>query len=660
MSTTKNNLKVISRNSPLALLQVREVFAKLPLAKYELFSVESFGDLNKQISLLDSPPADIFTRELDVAILDGKADIAVHSAKDLPYPLPNGLELIALLDAFDQSDVLVSAGNLKLTELPSGAKIGTSSAVRKRELLQIRNDLNVISIRGTIQERIALVDSGEIDALIVAGCAISRLGLNYKVAEVLDFETHPLQGFLAIIGRENSLNHSQIFSSIDIRSTYGKVSLVGFGPGNPDLLTVAGYKALEKADILFYDDLTNEKFLSKFKAAGKYVGKRSGKHSLEQSEINRLLLESARKGLNVVRLKGGDPSIFAHGGEEIDYLQSNFIDVKVIPGISSALASAAFGKFSLTHRNISSSVGFVTGHSSSVKLPDTDTLVIYMGANRLKDIARKALEQGRSAETSVLIAQNVSLENESFRTFTLQSILENEPELQTPLLIVIGDVVDVGKRNVYKKTVLYTGTIHPGNSGEKIIHQPLIELKILDSFSILTFVEQIKQYRWILFTSRYTVDFLFDLLYRNGLDARIFKDLRIASIGKTTSCALKNKGILPDLEPVVESSEGFLELIDSHRIESSKIIIPRSKKALPVIPLGLRARNWEVETVELYDNFLPENIVPVDLNQIDRVEFSSPSTVNNFKTVYGEFPKELKYTFKGKETEKRFSELTAL
>ena len=193
------NLKVISRQSPLALLQVKEVFGFFPEINYELIKLESFGDKNKQISLLNNPPADIFTRELDEAILNDTADIAIHSAKDLPYPIPEGLEVIALFEAFDQTDSLVSRDDLTLKTLASGARIGTSSPTRKKELLAIRPDVEVVSIRGTIEERIAQVDSGFVDALIVATCALIRLGLEQRIAEVLSFETHPLQGNLAIM-----------------------------------------------------------------------------------------------------------------------------------------------------------------------------------------------------------------------------------------------------------------------------------------------------------------------------------------------------------------------------------------------------------------------------------------------------------------------------
>jgi len=348
-------IRVVARGSRLSLLQVEEVFQQFPDIDYQLEVLSSLGDKNKQQSLLDgSSPSDFFTRELDQALSTDRADIAIHSAKDLPYPLPAGLEVIALFNASDPSDSLVSREHLTLLQLPAGARVGTSSPMRKKNLQKLRPDLTVVGIRGTIEERIALVDKGEIDALIVATCALKRLGLESRIAEVLPFETHPLQGFLAITALQHREDLRTLFSAREIRSSWGKVTLVGFGPGNPDFLTLAGERAIREADILFYDDLLDASFLNRYQAQKLYVGKRSGKHYKQQDEINVLLLEAARSGKQVVRLKGGDPMIFAHAGEEIEYLQSNLIEVTVIPGITTASALAALSKVSLTHRDLSS------------------------------------------------------------------------------------------------------------------------------------------------------------------------------------------------------------------------------------------------------------------------------------------------------------------
>lgn len=658
-----SKLKVISRKSPLALLQVKEVFDFFPKLQFELKKLESYGDKRKDISLLENPPADIFTRELDAALLDGTADIAVHSAKDLPYPIPKGLEVIALFNSFDQTDSLVSRQNLTLKSLPAGARIGTSSPTRRKELLAIRPDAVVVSIRGTIEERIALVDSGEIDALIVASCALTRLGLSKRIAQVLPFETHPLQGNLAIVAKENREDLNELFAEKDIRTSYGKVTLVGFGPGNPDLLTLGGDKALAHADIIFHDDLLDKNYLEKYVSEKVYVGKRKDRHSFEQADINRLLLNAARAGKQVVRLKGGDPMVFAHGGEEIEYLQSNFIEVDVIPGVSSGIAVSALTKVPLTHRGIASSVAFISGHSDAVQIPQTDTLVYYMGGSNIRLIAQKAIVQGKNPKTPVMLTHNVSLPTQQEFFSTLEELAVSDTKYPTPVIIVIGDVVSLRNNSeqvVVKPTYLVTGTQkkHYEQIGT-VIHQPLISIEaIFPNPDLETELNRLETYDWLFFTSRYTVNFFFEALEKQGKDARHLAGLKIASVGKITSQELKNHGVIPDLQAIEESSAGLLSYFETNNIPAGKVFIPRSDIGLPVLPEGLKKLGWEVTTVSVYHNTYPENLKPLDLTKIPNIVFSSPSCVTNFLRLYGEFPKDKNYIFRGKETEKRFKEIT--
>jgi hypothetical protein len=213
-------MKVISKNTKLALSQVDEVFALYPQLVNDLVSITLLGDKSE---------------ELDAALLSGKGDIAIYAAQDLPYPLAIGLEIIAL----------ISGSNRLYNDIPDS-----------------------------------------------------------------------LDGLLVVVSTADKVDLKEAFASHDIRKKYGKVTLVGFGPGNPDLLTVGGEKALAQADVIFYDDLLDKEYLQKYSAELINVGKRRGKHSAEQFLINRLIVEEARKGRNVVRLKGGDPMVFAHGGEE--------------------------------------------------------------------------------------------------------------------------------------------------------------------------------------------------------------------------------------------------------------------------------------------------------------------------------------------------------
>lgn len=656
-------IKVISRQSPLALLQVQEVFSFFPDIHYELIKLESYGDKNKTISLMDNPPADIFTRELDNALLNETADLAVHSAKDLPYPLPAGLEVIALFDAFDQTDSLVARQNLTLRSLPTGARIGTSSPTRRKELLAFRPDLEVVSIRGTIEERIALVDSEYIDALIVASCALTRLGLSHRVSEVLSFETHPLQGNLAVVAKANREDLKAIFFEKDVRHRFGKVTLVGFGPGNPDLLTLGGDKALEQADIIFHDDLLEQSFLDKYRAEKVYVGKRKDRHSFEQRDINRLILDASRAGNQVVRLKGGDPMVFAHGGEEIEYLQSNLVEVTVIPGVSSGIAVSSLTKVPLTHSGIASSVSFVTGHTLNTQLPDTDTVVIYMGGSNIKQTASDAIRNGRNPQTPVMLVYNVSRPDQMEFFSTLAELAESDTKYPTPVIIVVGEVVKLrnnAEQVLQKPVYLITGTQteHYGQIGT-VIHQPLINIEaIFPNPELEVELNRLNTYDWLFFTSRYTVNFFFEALERLGKDTRHLAGLKIASVGRITSKELKIHGIVPEVQATEESSVGLLKYFEENEISAGKVFLPRSDIGLPVLPEGLKKLGWEVKTVAVYHNTYPENLKTLDLTNIPNIVFSSPSCVTNFLRLYGSFPEGKNYIFRGKETEKRFNQLT--
>jgi len=429
-------------------MQVKEVFGVNPELAYELVTLDTYGDTHKGISLLDNPPADIFTRELDQALLEGSVDIAVHSAKDLPYPLSEGLELIALLDTFDQTDSLVSRNNIKLKDLPTGARIGTSSPWRVKELIAIRQDVIAVDIRGTIDERMALVETGKIDAVIIATSALQRLGLLDKAVEVLPYETPPLQGQLALVAKSGNNELKVLFEKIDIRTHFGQVTLVGFGPGDPDLLTIAGERSMVQADVIFHDDLVDRDYLDRYPAEKVYVGKRRHCHSHEQDEINRMMLEAARKGKKVVRLKGGDPMIFAHGGEEVEYLKSNFIPVKVIPGVSTGIAVASLTQIPLTLRGIAKSVAFITGHAADVQLPVADTLVCFMAGSTIHLIAAKAIAEGRDPKTPVALVYNVSLPDQKEYLSNLELLSQSEEKYPTPIIIIIGEVVSFRKNPV--------------------------------------------------------------------------------------------------------------------------------------------------------------------------------------------------------------------
>lgn len=703
-------IRVIARGSRLSRLQVEEVFKNFPELAYEIKYLESYGDKNQQISLLNGEaPADIFTRELDDAIRQGDADIAIHSAKDLPYPLPEDIEVIALFPAFDTTDSLVSRGHKKLAELPAGSIIGTSSPLRKKGLNELRPDLTIKGIRGCIEERVQQVKDGKYDAAIVATCALKRLGMEDEIAEVLPFPTHPLQGFLAITAKKGS-DLKQAFASKSILDKQGSVSLVGFGPGDPDLLTIKAAKAIDAADIIFYDDLIDDSYLADKKAEKIYVGKRAGYHHKEQADINRLLLDAAREGKNVVRLKGGDPMIFAHGSEEIEYLESNLIKVNVIPGITTASALAASQKISLTHRDFSSSVALVSGHTPQPVTPDAETLVYYMGAKQLQTIATQLIDkEGWAFNAPVLLTYNVSRPDEQTFETTLWNLRNGEMQnLPTPLIALIGNVAGLKHHQASDiKPTLYTGTL-PAIEKRKAdyTYTPLIEISYHPSyFTKILEDNYCKQYdgkcftkycEWdesqalyYIFTSQYGVEATledYDLIFKEQ-EKHVF-----ISIGDTTTEALHKAGVknviqveqdnrygviewfkkekerLDAARPQYEHSFELFEKMDLdnydheladfvYRYENRLVFYPHSSLSPEDIPLALQELGFDVLSAIVYNNELPKNPRRVNLNHFKRIVFTSPSTIDNFIKLYGKLPENTEFITRGPITQAHLEEV---
>lgn len=663
-----NPIRVISRHSNLAMMQVKEIFNQLPNIPFTYAVCKSFGDKHKNRSLMDkSLPSDFFTKELDESILYAEADVAIHSAKDLPYPLSNDLEVIALTVKKDGSDALVTRKGLsfRLENIPRGSVIGTSSINRKRELLNYRPDLEIKSIRGTIEERIAQVDKGDYDAVIVATCALQRLGLDERIDDILPFMTHPLQGCLAIVARKERDDMRDIFGKLDIRSQFGKVYITGFGPGHPELLTIRAQRRISEADIIYYDDLLDKEFLDQYRAEKIYVGKRKNIHSIEQEDINLLLLQSAYDGKVVVRLKGGDPMIFAHGGEEVEFLQSNLIDVEVIPGISTANALASLCKIPLTHRDIASTVAFASGHAPrGVQVPDADTLVYYMAGTKIKSIAAQIIAKGWNPQTPVALIHNVSLSDQKEFFYTLKELTCSDFMFPTPIITIVGEVVNLrfkrAREVVSRKInrVLFTGldSSQYKHLGE-IIHTPLISIEpLLDSSALETAIKNLRDFEHLVFTSKNTVYYFFEALFRLSLDSRFLAHLQIYSIGKTTSSALLRYGIVADEVAFPEDSEGMIQLFEDKEAKG-KILIPRSDKALGIIPSGLKKTGLDVYTVEAYRNVMPTDIDKIDLTKIDSIVFTSPSCVDNFCTIYGSIPTDKSIVVKGCTTYKHLMKL---
>lgn len=237
----------------------------------------------------------------------------------------------------------------------------------------------------------------------------------------------------------------------------GKVYLVGAGPGDPGLLTVRGRELLRRAPVIVYDQLVNPALLEETarESVKIYVGKRAGRHYVAQGEINAVLIERARKGQDVVRLKGGDPYVFGRGGEEAEALVEAGVPFEIVPGVSSAVAVPAYAGVPLTHRKLASSFAVVTGHEArkpnsavdwSKLATAVDTLVILMGLSNLSIIVNKLIEHGRSPETPVAVIRSGTTNDQESAVGTLADIVTKSAGMEAPALIVVGDVVSLSDK----------------------------------------------------------------------------------------------------------------------------------------------------------------------------------------------------------------------
>lgn len=461
----------------------------------------------------------------------------------------------------------------------------------------------------------------------------------------------------------------------------GRVYLVGAGPGDIGLLTVKGMKCLQRADAVVYDFHVNAQVLNYIKHDAEfiYAGKRGGHHTMTQDEINNVLVEKAKEGKVVCRLKGGDPFVFGRGGEEAEALAENNIDFEVVPGVSSAVAAPAYAGIPITHRGYSSSFAVIPGYEDMTKeesaidwsklATGAGTLIFLMAVKNMDVLVKKLMENGRSPDTPVAVIRWGTRPDQKTITGTLKNItgIVKEKDIKPPAVMVVGEVVKLRKRLMWyeKKTMFghrvlvtreHAGGFEPLEElGAEMIEFPTIEIAPPENYDELdSAINKIEAYNWIIFTSGNGAKYLLKRLMEKDKDIRDLKGIRICAIGTKTAAEIKKYGIKVDLIPEEFNAEGLIEAflkiqnskLKNKSLKGIKILLPRAEKAREIFPEKVRELGGEIDVPAAYRAVKPEMHGKrlkrfLKEGRISVATFTSASTFDNFMEIMGEDADEL-------------------
>ena len=447
----------------------------------------------------------------------------------------------------------------------------------------------------------------------------------------------------------------------------GKVYLIGAGPGDPGLVTVRARELIEAADVIVYDYLANPQLLKWARADSEkiYVGKRSGMHSIPQDEIEEILVEHAHMGRQVVRLKGGDPFVFGRGGEEISELQLDKVPFEIVPGVTAALAAAAYAGIPLSHRDYSSSITFLTGHEDPEKqtisidfklhAQSKGTLCLYMGLGQLPRILGELKAGGMRGDMPVGAIQWATLNRQRSIYGTVDSIIEDiaAAGISTPAMIIIGEVVAqrtktewfegrplMGKRIVVTRAREQAGQLTAllESNGAEVIELPFIEVKPdFNQQQLAEILAGIAIYEWIIFTSANGVKSFFDLFYKAFDDIRCLGPMRIAAVGTATAREIKKHNLKVDLTPEKANGDALATaFIENEGVESVQILVVTGNQNREALVQRLESEGGAiVDTLPLYKTMktdLSDHPASARFREegADAVLFTSSSTVKSF------------------------------
>ena len=450
----------------------------------------------------------------------------------------------------------------------------------------------------------------------------------------------------------------------ELNKPIGIVYLVGAGPGDPDLITAKGLRRLREADVVVYDRLVDKRLLSEAKEEAEimYVGKDPGPGGTEQENIYPMLIDKAREGKRVVRLKGGDPFVFGRGGEEAQVLKMAGIPFEVVPGVTSAIAAPAYAGIPLTHRDAASSFTVVSAVEDPSKEKSTiawdalartgGTLVILMGWGTLEKVVTRLTHEGMKPTTPVALVQWGTEPYQRTVTGTLEDIVQRgrEASLSPPVVVVIGAVVRLREElrwfdnhPLFGKRVLVTRSRRQASvlcrlladEGAEAMEVPAIQIAPAEDYGGLDgAIRSIGDYQWVVFTSVNGVEAFFERISAQGMDSRSLGAIKVCAIGSTTAACLEKFGIRADFVPSQFSSNSIIEGLGDLGIRDAKVLLPRADIAPQNLVDEMERLGAHVDQQIAYRTLVPRDShqrarEALEDGKIDIVTFTSSSTVRN-------------------------------
>ena len=459
-------------------------------------------------------------------------------------------------------------------------------------------------------------------------------------------------------------------------ATEGKCVLAGAGPGDLGLVTLRAKEAIEHAEVVVYDYLCNPEILKWAPPDAEivYAGKKAGRHTFTQAEINDLIVERTRVGKQVVRLKGGDPFVFGRGGEEAEALAAAGIDFEVVPGVSAAIAVPAYAGIPITHRDVTSSFTVFTGHEDPAK-PESDldygslvksggTLVMLMGVQRLEKVVTALRAHGAEPSMPVALVRWGTTGRQETITGTLENIVDRAAGFEAPAVAVFGKVVSYRqklrwfeKRPLFGRRIVVTRTRRQAGAlsakllllGADVIELPTIRIELPED--LLEFGELVRdayQYDWLIFTSPNGVTAFFDMFFKLYQDSRNIGNVRIAAIGPGTAQRIRDYHLTVDVQPDDFIAEAVVEsLRQFESVENLRFLLVRAENARDVLPKRLTQLGAIVDEAIAYRT-VPETQDDTGARErferdgADLVTFTSSSTVTNFLALKLPWPRNLR------------------